>query len=329
MQPQSILTHTKLEALSLKSQFQYTIENFEWYDNSRLNIIQACKRKAYYTLMFSGGLGSTTGNGATFGTCVHYANEIYYNNWGRYSETDRRAMAIQAFVRKHRELFGEDPQVDTKHTENRGIAILTDYFQRFLAEDPFLRPIDNELRFIITIYPEPGDPDYFTMPFLYLGRCDGLWLRERDSSLWIRELKTTSQQASKELERLTVDRQPTSYFYSIGQFPLPDQTQLKGIICDVIQVAATKFEAARDYIYKTPKQILLWRAHTIRLVEHWREIRDRTDFASKWSVEKEYYQETNECYSKYGQCPFYQACRFGEEILSSKERNLWNPLTAA
>lgn len=313
--------------------FNELLRTNEWYDNSTIMSIISCERRAYFYKLHKGiGVERRIGNGALFGTCFHKAREVYYRSWGKLSEKERRDGAFQAFATKHIELFGENPDpenIDKKHTLTKGLATFENYCQTHLKEDSLFRPISPEIRFIITIKPQPGDPEDFKIPFLYVGRIDDIWERLRDNTIWISEVKTSSMQPKTEIERLALDRQPVGYFVSVLEFLNENEKhRLQGVIADVTQVAATKFETERDFIHITEKRAQLWRLHTIYFIQRWREIKAKTDLNSKWEVEQNFPQRHNECFGKFGRCDMYEACRYGFDLLEGKEENKWNPITA-
>src|SRR5271155_3278597 len=77
--------------------------NREWYDNSRLRLIDACFRKGFYAFHGPNGvpLDQKVGPGANFGTCFHAGLAAYYTGSGRLDETSRRHMAIRSFSEEY------------------------------------------------------------------------------------------------------------------------------------------------------------------------------------------------------------------------------------
>jgi len=295
----------------------------EWYDNHKISTILECRRKAFLHLLFQGGLATTVGPGAWFGSSIHKGLEVYYNGWGRQSLSQRKDAAFRAFLSTHQHLFSSlDPErLQNKHTPENGLVILDDYFSTFAAEDQDYEPINNELAGIITISPQEGDPPFFQRSFLYVFRLDGLWRRSRDSSLWVKETKTTGN-VDQEIAKLKMSRQVLGYAYSIKQWP--DGDLVKGILADVIQVAVGPKSARREHIFIGETQLREWRAGTITIVEEWRSLCRRAQDEGLGGKLETFYQDDNSCL-RYGRCCFYDLCAHSVALADGMAKNTWTP----
>lgn len=292
----------------------------EWYDNSKLSTILACARKGFYSYEFQGGLSSSVGHGANFGTCIHGGAAIYYYWWGRRSEPERRLLAIRGVAALHESLFVGPARegLTSKHTIESAINIFDNYCNQHLVDDSTIRPIEVELAGAIEIAPHEGES---FRPFWYVFRIDGIHQRLTYGDYWIREMKTTSGGVQRELSKLRIARQPRGYLWCMRQFPGPHFT---GVMPDVVGVMAKTLEAQRDFYPKSVADGESWRAQTVNIVQHWRALQD--SFALKGDPNL-FVQNTGECFA-YGQCAFYDLCQYGHQpaLIGQYQPNTWNPL---
>ncbi len=306
------------------------IENKEWYDNSRIDMILACKRKAFINQLYHGGLQAGVGYGALFGTCMHGFRATYYSWWGKESEEKRRLRGMRKFLELHEANF-TGPMLDTlenKHTKEAGIDMIDHYCNSYLAEDNLLQPIEVELAGAVEIKYQDGDPFEFD-PFWFAFKMDGVHKRLNYGDLWVAEMKNTGGGVKRELTKLRLSRQPTGYVYCARQFPGPDVT---GAMPDVVGVLVRTRECQRDFYPKTKAMTNSWRIQTIRIVQDWRAMQKDAKIthaagANFEAILDTFYQNTSECTS-YGLCAFYDICRdgFSPATLSPFSKNTWNPL---
>ena len=321
----------------------------EWFDNSRIKLIRGCKRKAFYQLIGprGSGLEARVGDGANFGSSMHAGLARYYNGWHQFDEPTRRAHAARAFADEWSLYFPHD-RMQNKHTLDRGLTILDAYFDHYLAEDTLFEPVEAELGFCVEIkhkssscgLPHQHDTDSLLScsgvgprPFWYIGRIDGIFKRISTGELYLRETKTTSSQAEARLRQLKFDHQPVGYTYCVRQLSSNGtRHNVVGYIGDVILVAATKLEFARDYFHVTNRQAEAWREQLIYTVEDWRALKQSAalsadaDEVGAFELNR-FYQDTERCF-EYGKCAFYDLCDYGinDDTLGEFNPASWNPL---
>ncbi len=306
----------------------------EWYDNSRLETQQACKRKAFYQQIgpFDLPLAKRVGDGANFGTCMHGAHERYYEDWNKRSEPHRRLDACRTFTALYQEMF-PNGAAQNRHTLANGLDIWDDYCDQCLIEDTLYRPVDPEIGFIVRIAPRRDEPDF--TPFWYVGRADGIWQRISQRDYFVGELKTSSGGAERRTKSLAFHRQPVGYvaiareLVAQGMFEeVRDPEQILGHFTSVISVQVSKREVEREFFTDSLVDTDDWRAETIRMVEEHR--RDKRDYRAGANWKYVFYKETEECF-KYGQCPYFDLCRFGvtADSVMGFEEDTWNPLIGA
>lgn len=297
----------------------------EWYDNHKLSMIMACRRKAFFHLLYRGGLADTVGPGAWFGFSIHAGLARYYKDWqpGGSGQLDRRAAAHRAFAKAYKSQFPEGTKVDNKHRFERGLLLLDAYFDHWSSEDALFKPVEPELGGIVTIRPEPGDPFPFD-PFLFVWRADGIFERVSTGDWLVLETKTTGSGVDRELMRFELRRQTRGYVYGVQQFS--PSHPVVGVLANVMLVAAEKMEFKRDYFLYKQSDIASWRAQTISIVQEWRAALGRAVFAPLAEQLDIFYQRTDAC-TDYGLCCFYDLCKHGAHYgLDQYKENTWIPL---
>jgi hypothetical protein len=321
----------------------------EWYDNSRIKMIRGCKRKAFFQLIGPRGtrLEGKVGDGANFGSSIHAGLARYYNGWGKFDEPSRRVHACRAFAEEWENYFPHD-RMQNKHRLDRGLTILDAYFDHYLSEDAAYEPVEAELGFCIEIAPnkqetesidtEPvsfgGELHWPSEPFWYIGRVDGIFKRLSTGEVYLRETKTTSSQAEARLRQLKFDHQPVGYTYCVRNLSGDLRHNIVGYIGDVILVAATKLEFARDYFHVSERQAQNWRQQVIYTVEDWRALCAQAYLTGGTGEDdppihnlNRFYQDTERCF-EYGKCAFYELCDYGisDDTLDQFNGASWNPL---
>ena len=301
----------------------------EWYDNSRIKMLRGCNRKAYFQLIGPRGqaLSGGVGDGANFGSSFHAGLARYYNGWGRFDEPVRRVHAARAFAEEW-ELYFPHERMQNKHSLDRGLTILDAYFDHYLAEDSEYEPVEAELGFCIEIDPLAGQPyGQGERNFWYIGRVDGIFKRRATGEVFLRETKTTSSQAENRLRQLKFDHQPVGYTYCVRNLSGSLRHDIVGYIGDVILVAATKLEFARDYFHVSRNQAESWRRQVINTVEDWRALCRKGLSDDRQADIDHFYQDTERCF-EYGRCAFYDLCDYGldNDTISQYEPATWNPL---
>lgn len=300
----------------------------EWFDNSRIKMIRGCKRKAFFQLIGPRGakLEAKVGDGANFGSSFHAGLARYYQGWHQFDEPTRRVHAARAFADEWSLYFPTD-HIQSKHTLDRGLTILDAYFDHYLDEDKLFEPVEAELGFCVEIHRAQEMeilPEFD--PFWYIGRVDGIFKRIATGELYLRETKTTSSMAEARLRQLRFDHQPVGYTYCVRQLG-GDASKVSGFIGDVILVASSKLEFARDYFTVTDRQAESWRRQLINTVEDWRRLRaEGTGKLDGHDLDR-YYQDTERCF-EYGKCAFYDLCQYGinNDTLATFAEATWNPL---
>jgi len=308
------------------------LDTVEWYDNSRIETIQACKRKAYYSQIGPTGtpLAKRVGDGAHFGTCMHAAHESYYTGWSSLTETARRLNGVRAFQNAYSELFPNGPQRPI-HTLVNGLDIWDCYCDACLVEDRLYRPVDPEIGLVVRVAPRSHEPVF--KPFWYVGRADGVWERVAHHDYFVGELKTSSGGVERRIKSLTFHRQPVGYVFQVrelvkeGKFPeVNNYLDIKGSFCTVMGIQAQKRDLDREYFVLSEEDTEDWRAETIENVQEWRTRRKAVgEMGRNWK--HIYYKETEEC-TKYGLCPYWDLCKFGvtPDSLADFTIETWNPL---
>lgn len=322
-------------------------DEVEWYDNHRIETIQACQRKGFWHLVgpplitgpatdpsFSArGLANPVGPGADIGTCFHAAHAAYSYSWQRASEEERRIEALGVFESEWHRLFPNGAEA-SYHKLERGLQICDAYFERFYHEQALYRCIDPEVAFAIRVEPRDSEPSF--RPFWFGGRLDGIDQRITAGDWVVRELKTTSGGAARRLRSLARSRQCKGYVWAAREALAAegrDPRLVTGFVGDVILVAAKSTDFQRDYFPVTMEETESWRRQTINIVEEWRWRlatyqgrggEGRGGVFAAWPAL--FPENTEECH-KYGMCPYWDLCQFGPSLanLQPFELDSWSP----
>ncbi len=298
----------------------------EWYDNHRLGTMLECMRKAFWHILYQPpgetrqGLATRVGNGAGFGSAIHAGKAAYYDGWGKRSEPDRRIDAYEAFGRVWAKNFA-GVMHENKHSEGNGVSILQDFFDRFLLHDIRYKPIDTEMAIVAPIEPHAGES---FDPFYYVCRLDGLWEDLHHGDLLVEETKTTGSGVLREIERLRIARQPTGYVWATRE--VSGGQRVSGFLANVMLVAATKRDAAREIYTKSNYDLESWRRQTIHIVENWRRLTSYYASSSDPFLVKldHFLQDDKQCMN-YGRCAFYDVCTQGAALAATFPVNTWTP----
>jgi hypothetical protein len=311
----------------------------EWYDNSTLEVIDSCHRKAFWNIVFQhpnagpdarAGLEKKVGAGAFFGTCIHAALAKYYGLYNKgLSEQSRRIAAFRAFASEHERLFPDPDLLETKHTASRGLDLLDMYFDHYLQEDQDFEPLESELYFSIRIEPLFSEEPF--EPFNYVGRGDNIFRRRSSNDLIIFETKTTGYGIDREIMKREIDRQTEGYYFGFSQFD--SNWTIMGVMLNVIGVSASAIEPSKLFqraYYRMGSEVLhKFRKETILKVKRWRSIlADGEKASSILETIEAFDRRTEEC-TNYGRCTFYDLCKYGPTGVDWKNQfppNTWNPL---
>lgn len=311
------------------------LHKHEWYDNSKLEMIDSCHRRGYWALVHTTlgvelpGLVKTPNDGALFGTCIHAGLAAYYSR-PTAPMKDRQLAMFNAFVRSHSKLFPTTRQdIDPKHTMESGLSLLDMYCDRYRDEAATLQPIETELAGVVVIRPRVGEDPF--LPFYYVMRTDGLDRRIQQGDLLVKEHKTTSWGVDKEIKKRQVDNQTRGYDFVLRSFP--SSLPIVGVLVNVLGVSAseTKEEKlfAREIYFHKEEELEEWRRGVILKVEGWRRmVAEAARYPSLHDKLRCFDQRTEQC-TAFGLCAFYDACAYGPGALDLRRYspNEWNPLT--
>lgn len=237
---------------------------------SSLNLIQTCKRKAYYALE-QGLRQNTQSDAIIFGSAIHASLECWYSapRANRKAATGicddshalisaesdpiphgscTRCASIFTFIQSAKELRYL-PETDKRSLTN-GISILNNYFDTYL-EDPFVVYTDKlgpacerDISFIILDEPK--------LKIEYFGRIDVILQNETSKTLLVTDHKTTSSLGTDFFNRLCPNFQYTGYAYGARKC-LGLNTRM--FLVNGIQVAKTRKQLSRQTIEITDEHV--------------------------------------------------------------------------
>lgn len=230
-------TRPKKRMLSVHEENGQTIVHINY---SSLEILQTCKRKAYYALNRQ--LVSNEENQATlFGSAIHKGLEVWYSQPRKSRNIE---LAISAFNEVSNPLRSLDLG-DKRHPYN-GEKILNTYFAKY-ADDPFEILSDSqgplvERSFEFVLYEEPN------LKVIYFGTIDAILRNVETNTILVCDHKTTSSLGSEFYNRIKPNHQYTGYIMG-AKFALGIDTDL--FLVNGLQVAKTKVDLARQVTQRT------------------------------------------------------------------------------
>jgi len=239
------------EMLSVRQQGAQTVVKINF---SSLDVIQTCKRKAYYSL--ERGLKNNTEAPATkFGSAIHKGLERWYlrpiNERRPVSTrcdgeipggrcTCPRCDTVRAFLVKAEPLLKLDMS-DKRHPAN-GIKMLDNYIKKFI-DDPFevLRSPDGKPYVECTLeHPLLDTP---ALKIILFGTIDAILINVQHNVILVTDHKSTSSLGQEFYRRAKPNHQYSGYAWLVREcLGLP----VEAFMINGLQVAKTKTECARQ-----------------------------------------------------------------------------------
>lgn len=310
----------------------------EWYDNSLVNVITNCERRAMYQTIGPKGipLGDFVGDGGTFGNVVHAGLDFYYDHFNDLPYPERSGEAVRAawllYERKFdltRQVGSQPGEIDKKHVQFNLGVVLNGYFAQHKSEDERLKVVYTENSIAFLVKYEPGDPFQFE-PFFYIVKMDRLL--QEGNELAVLETKTIGWgDVVKRANLLEWNNQPLGYIYVVRKWlefnGALDGRTISSFIPDVILVSATTLSYHRMRFPLIQHRLDSWRRETIVKVQRWREYKA---FLVKHFSESNFFdlapKNTERC-NDYGGCPFYRLCSDGpmSPTLQDYKPDTWHP----
>lgn len=308
------------EMLSVRQDGSTTIVRVNF---SSLDVIQTCKRKAYYLLDQK--LTSNSEAPATlFGSAIHKGLEHWYLRpiterrpaqakcdgeipGGRC--TCPRCDAIRAFLLKADPLMALD-MADKRHPAN-GIKILDNYFRKFI-EDPFEVLRDDTGQPMVERTLEACLYERAGLRIILFGTIDAILLNVQHNIILITDHKTSSSLGTEFYKRIKPNHQYTSYVWLV-QAVLGVKAQ--GFMVNGLQVAKTKAECARQVTYRDEMDFIEMREAYIWAVEDYL----RCKRADVWPQ-----SAPNPC-SMYGGCAYHSICETAHQLRPQVIKSLYSP----
>jgi hypothetical protein len=285
---------------------------------SSLDLIQTCKRKAYYKLIRK--LAPREPSRAlVFGTAIHRAMETWFivepdarkaakaacDDWqfaclnAMRSELPvpeghgpcPRCASIWAFLSAGPTLLHDIG--DDKRTAANGIAILNHYFDTYLNE-PFQIYSDasgpyceRDFEFLLDSSPE--------LEIRYFGTVDKVLKNLETNELYVCDHKTASGLGSDFLNRIKPNWQYTGYVYGANKaWNLP----ISNFMVDGILVAKHKRDTLRQFVEQTLLDFVEFTTSVIHAASEWAGLRELDNYPMT---------APGPC-SIYGGCEFREAC---------------------
>ena len=244
-----------------------------------------CPRKFYYGYIL--GLRTPQSLAAHFGSCMHEAIEVFYNNVKKEEQSKLTAMVIQAFM-KH---WGDSGQ-DNKRNPIQAMKLLKDYVTMYYNTEFDVVDVETE--------------QWFTMPNGTNLLCKMDRVLQLDGITTLQDTKTTTMALTPYyFRKYETDMQISLYYHVVNSL----------IGCDMAQIDAVRVPHTGDFDTTFVRQSFL--RTELQLEEAVNEYCAKTDYImnalSMDSEEKQlklFYCNTARC-ADWGGCPYKGLCKHG------------------
>lgn len=236
-----------------------------WYvNNSILDLIQICGRKALYVL--SKPESEQKALALSFGSAIHAGLQHYYSKDTPGSNADLEIM-LTAFEAACDDLVKAVPDGEKRSIKN-GKQILTHFFETYANEKWKVYTDDHgpfvERKFEVKI----ADNLFF------FGTIDILLQNTETGELCVCDHKTTTSLGTQFATKGDVNHQLTGYVFACQQLGIP----VKKAMFQGLQVAKTKCAVMRIFYERSEEQIAEWKNWVYHQVTVWEMMRKTNNY---------------------------------------------------
>lgn len=207
-----------------------------------------------------------------FGHAMHSALASLYRG-------DGIEKALKVFVKEYSTFAVPDGD---KRTMERGLAILTKYYDEKFIHNPF-DVIDVEISHVIDIH----------KGLKYAARMDAVV--KRNGKIWVLEEKSTSALGANFFDAFILNHQVDGYVFAC----LDKYGECSGAIIDAILVAKTKFTFLRDDVTRDADHVETFTAELLDIEKNIR-----------WANANKSYVKNKGACTYYGKCGYRDLCRY-------------------
>lgn len=161
-------------------------------------------------------------------------------------------------------------------------------------------------------------------PFYYVGRCDGVYERLGSPGNDWAVGETKTTSGGAERRLKSLKFDRQPIGYVHILRDVMGYDRISCFMGDVVGVMRKSYDCRRDFFMVSKARSEAWRRETLQIIAEWRLRKEWAKTRDPFAV---FYKETEECF-KYGQCPYYNLCDFGVNPTTLSDFNLdtWNPL---
>lgn len=262
-------------------------------NNSSLDLIQTCMRKAQYVLE----RGLTTNDESSaliFGSAIHKALETWYCiPQDKRNAPDAKRQATDAFLSYSKSLE-TSVDVGDKRSPQNGVRILENYFKKYATDTLEIVHDENglpivERRFEVPLF------ETKSYDVILFGTIDAILRDTAVNAIYVTDHKTTSALGSEFYNRLKPNHQYTAYIYG-AQKVFNLNTNL--FLVNGLQVAKTKWDLVRQVTTRDESDFDELKAAVRKVIDDF----IRAKETSSWPM-----NAPNPC-TMYGGCPFRDVC---------------------
>lgn len=224
----------------MKRMLVVTPDNDVLINSSSADVIQTCRRKAYYQLHLGARAESEDSTALLFGSALHKAMEAFYL---APPESRSQQSCVDAFVDYASATKLAELPSDDKRSIANGLKIIDKYYSTY-KDDPWVTVVDTSGPVVERSFQLPVDP----YRWLYIhGQIDCLLKNTETGEIVVCDHKTSSSLGTDFMNRIKPNLQFSTYAWAARQMGF----EVSRVMVNGIQVAKTKTDLVRVFTERT------------------------------------------------------------------------------
>lgn len=270
----------------MKRMLEVDSQNDVWINSSSADIIQTCRRKAYYSLHLGVRPATEESTALLFGTAIHKALEAFYR---QHPESRKLEDCVDAFMASAAQGKLAELPADDKRSIKNGQKIVEKYFQVYQA-DPWVTVMDSDGPVVERSF-EIQAENYRWLRIH--GQIDCLLKNVETGEIVVCDHKTSSSLGTDFMNRVKPNLQFSTYAWAANKMGFP----VKRVMINGIQVAKTKTDLVRVFTERTKEDF----------DEMLQTYLDSTDLYFKSRQDEKWPLNSTAC-SHWGGCQYREVC---------------------
>lgn len=270
----------------MKRMLEVNSEDSVWINSSSADIIQTCRRKAFYSLHLGVRPSSEESTALLFGTAVHKALEAFYRQHPGDRNIDE---CIDAFMASAAQGKLVELPADDKRSVSNGKKIIEKYFSVYRL-DPWIAVRDSHGPVVERSFEIPVENyDWLKIH----GQIDCLLQNVETGEIVVCDHKTSSSLGTDFMNRVKPNLQFSTYAWAANKMGFP----VNRVMINGIQVAKTKTDLVRVFTERSKEDFDEMLATYL----------DSTDLYFKARKDKNWPLNSTAC-SHWGGCQYREVC---------------------